>query len=255
MTLHHPRSAAARHRGRLAIVLAVTSGILVAEVVGAVVSGSLALVADAGHMFTDAAGIGLSLLAIWFGGRPATSDRTFGYYRLEILAAVVNAVLLFGVGGFVLVEGIRRIVSPLHVGSGLMLAFGLVALAGNSFSVWLLRTGQGESLNIRGAFLEVLSDMLGALAVVVSAVVISLTGFVRADPIASILIGLLILPRTWRLIREAVDVLLEATPRNVDLGEVRRHILETPGCGRRPRPARLDDHQRPERGVRARGPG
>ena len=133
MTLHHPRSAAARHRGRLAIVLAVTSGILVAEVVGAVVSGSLALVADAGHMFTDAAGIGLSLLAIWFGGRPATSDRTFGYYRLEILAAVVNAVLLFGVGGFVLVEGIRRIVSPLHVGSGLMLAFGLVALAGNSF--------------------------------------------------------------------------------------------------------------------------
>jgi len=210
-------------------VLSVTTAILLAEIIGALVSGSLALLADAGHMLTDAAGIGLSLLAIWFAGRPATSERTFGFYRLEILAAVVNAVLLFGVGGFVLVEGIRRLLSPPEVGSGVMLAFGLVATAGNGVSVWLLRRGQRESLNIRGAFLEVLSDMLGALAVVISASVIALTGFLEADPIASILIGLLILTRTWRLLRDASDVLLETTPRNVDLEDVRRHILETPG--------------------------
>jgi cobalt-zinc-cadmium efflux system protein len=197
--------------------------------VGAVVSGSLALLADAGHMFTDAAAMGLSLLAISFAGRPSTPERSFGYLRLEILAAVVNAVLLFGVGGFVLVEGIRRLVSPPEVASGVMLAFGLAAVAGNGVSVWLLRRGRRESLNMRGAFLEVLSDLLGALAVVGSALVISLTGFLRADAIASIFIGLLILPRTWRLLREAVDVLLEATPRTVDLGEVRRHILGSSG--------------------------
>jgi cobalt-zinc-cadmium efflux system protein len=216
-------------RRPLAMALALILGLMAGEVVFGILAGSLALLADAGHMLTDATGIGLSLLAIWFAGRPATSGRTFGYYRLEILAAVANAVLLLGVGGFVLVEGVRRLLSPPDVGSGVMLVFGLVAMAGNGVSVWLLRRGQRESLNIRGAFLEVLSDLLGALAVVVSAVVIALTGFLRADPLASILIGLLILPRTWRLLREAVDVLLEATPRNVDLEEVRRHILEAPG--------------------------
>jgi cobalt-zinc-cadmium efflux system protein len=226
---HGAGSPAGPYQGRLAAVLAITVTLLVAEVVGGLVSGSLLLWADAGHMATDAAGIGLSLLALRFAARPVTPERTFGHHRLEILAAVVNAVLLFAVGAFVLVEAVRRVLDPPEVASGLMAAFGLVALAGNGCSLWLLRSGQSESLNLRGAFLEVAADLLGAAAVVVAAAVIALTGFSRADAIASALVGLLILPRTWRLLREAVDVLLEATPKGVDLGEVRRHILEAPG--------------------------
>jgi cobalt-zinc-cadmium efflux system protein len=169
------------------------------------------------------------LLAIWFGARPATPERTFGYYRVEILAAVVNAVLLFGVAGFVLVEAWRRLFAPPEVASGLMLVVALVGLAANATSMWLLRRGQAESLNLRGAYLEVLGDLLGSAAVLVAALVIALTGFQAADPIASALIGVLILPRTWRLLREAVDVLLEAAPKGLDLADVRRHLLETPG--------------------------
>ena len=224
----HGTSAASAHRGRLVLVLLLTTAILVVEVVGGLVSGSLALLADAGHMLTDAAGIGLALLAVWFGARPATAERTFGYYRVEILAAVVNAVLLFGVAGFVLVEAWRRLQEPPEVASGLMLLVALVGLAANAVSMWLLRGGQAESLNLRGAYLEVWGDLLGSAAVLLAAAVIALTDFQAADPIASALIGLLILPRTWRLLREAVDVLLEATPQGVDMAEV-RHLLETPG--------------------------
>jgi cobalt-zinc-cadmium efflux system protein len=210
-------------------VLALTVVILVVEVAGAVLSGSLALLADAGHVLTDGAGIGLALLAVRFAARPATPRRTFGYYRLEILAAVVNAVLLFGVAGFVLVEAWRRLAEPPEVASGLMLAVAVAGLVANAVSLWLLRRGQAESLNLRGAYLEVLGDLLGSAAVLAAAAVIAVTGFQAADPIASILIGVLILPRTWRLLREAVDVLLEAAPRGVDLAEVRRHLIETPG--------------------------
>lgn len=223
------QSAAAAHRVRLLAVFGITVAILATEVVGGLLAGSLALLADAGHMLTDASGIGLSLLAIWFAGRPATPRRSFGYYRLEILAAVANAVLLFGVSGFVLFESGRRLAHPPPVAAGLMLVFAVLAVAGNGASMWLLRRGQAESLNVRGAFLEVLSDLMGALAVLIAAVVIALTGFKAADPIASGLIGLSILPRTWKLLRDAVDVLLEATPRGVDLAEVRRHIVEMPG--------------------------
>ncbi len=142
---------------------------------------------------------------------------------------MVNALLLFGVGAFILVEAVRRLLEPPEVASGIMVVFGVVALAGNGCSLWLLRRGQAESLNLRGAFLEVLSDLLGAAAVLLTAAVIALTGYLRADPIASALIGLAILPRTWKLLREAVDVLLEATPKGVDMSKVRRHIVETPG--------------------------
>jgi cobalt-zinc-cadmium efflux system protein len=223
------QSAAGAYRRRLLAVLGITVAILATEVVGGLLSGSLALLADGGHMFTDVSGIGLSLLAIWFATRPATPRRSFGYYRLEILAAVANAVLLLGVSGLILFESVRRLFRPPEVGTGVMLVFAAVALVGNGFSVWLLRRGQAESLNVRGAFLEVLSDLLGALAVLVAAAIIALTGFRAADPIASGLIGLAILPRTWKLLRDAVDVLLEATPRGVDLGEVRQHIVEMPG--------------------------
>jgi len=222
-------SAAAEHKGRLTVVLGITVTILAAEVAGALISGSLTLLADAGHMLTDAGGIGLSLLAITFGQRSPSQARTFGYLRLEILAAAFNALLLFAVGVFVIVEAVRRLIHPPAVASGVMLAFGIVALCGNACSLLLLRRGQGESLNIRGAFLEVLSDFLGAAAVIVAAVVIAVTGFERADPIASLLIAAMIIPRTWQLLRQATDVLLEATPKDVDLEEVRRHMLETHG--------------------------
>lgn len=225
----HGGSAAAEHKGRLTVVLGITVAILAAEVAGALVSGSLTLLADAGHMLTDAGGIGLSLLAIGFGQRSPSQARTFGYLRLEILAAAVNALLLFAVGVFVIVEAIRRLIHPPEVASGIMLAFGIIALCGNACSLLLLRRGQGESLNIRGAFLEVLSDFLGAGAVIVAAVIIAVTGFERADPIASLLIAALIIPRTWRLLRQAGDVLLEATPKDVDLDEVRGHMLATDG--------------------------
>jgi cobalt-zinc-cadmium efflux system protein len=229
MSHEHIWSAAAAHRGRLAAVFGITVTLLAVQVVGALASGSLALLADAGHLLADAAGIGLALVATWLARRPATPERTFGYLRLEVLAAVVNAVLLLLVGAYVLVEAMRRLADPPEVASGLMAAFGVIALAGNGVSLWLLRRGQADSLNLRGAYLEVASDLLTALAVVAAAVVIAVTGFRRADPIASALIGLLILPRTWRLLREAVDVLLEATPKGVDLNEVRRHLIEAPG--------------------------
>jgi cobalt-zinc-cadmium efflux system protein len=225
----HGGSVAAGHRGRLTLVLAITLAILAAEVAGALLSGSLTLLADAGHMLMDAGGIALALLAISFGQRSPSQARTFGYLRLEILAAALNALLLFAVAVFVIVEAIRRLIHPPQVSSGIMLAFGIFALGGNACSLLLLRTGQGESLNLRGAFLEVLSDFLGAAAVIVAAAVIEVTGFERADPIASLAIGVLIIPRTWQLLRQATDVLLEATPKDVDLDEVRRHMLATRG--------------------------
>jgi cobalt-zinc-cadmium efflux system protein len=225
----HVHSAAAADRGRLGAVLALTLAIFGVEALGGLAANSLALLADAGHMLTDVAGIGLALLAIWIGSRPASVERTFGYQRLEILAAVVNALLLFGVGAFILVEAIRRLAEPPRVSSGLMIAVALIGLAGNGVSLWLLRDAQGQSLNARGAFLEVLSDFAGSAAVIVAGLVIGVTGYGAADAIASMLIGVLIFPRTWRLLRDAVDVLLEATPKGLDMALVRSHILEAPG--------------------------
>ncbi len=227
MSQHARRSV--DHRKRLGLVLAITCTILVVEVVGAVLSGSLALLADAGHMATDAGGIGLSLLAMWFATRPSSPSRTFGFHRLEILAAVANALVLCGVGVYILVESVLRLLEPPVVASGTMLVFGLVGLAGNTASLALLRHGQAESLNLRGAFLEVLNDLFGSAAVLVAGAVIWFAGFQRADAIASGVVGVLILPRTWKLLREALDVLLEATPKGVDLAEIRRHMLDERG--------------------------
>lgn len=226
---HAHGSAAGEHRNRLVGVFLLTLTVFVVQLIGGLAANSLALLADAGHNFTDVAGIGLALLAISFARRPAKSSRTFGYLRLEILAAVVNAVLLFGVAAYVLVEAWRRLSEAPEVASGLMLAVALVGLAANAVSLWVLRDAQRESLNMRGAYLEVLGDLAGSVAVIVAALIISLTGWTQADAVASAIIGLLILPRTWGLLREAIDVLLEATPKGVDLDEVRRHILEAPG--------------------------
>jgi cobalt-zinc-cadmium efflux system protein len=230
MTGHsHGVTATGRHRQTLITVLTLTTLVAVGEVIGAVITGSLVLFADAAHMAADAAGLGLSLFAAFAAARPPTERRTFGYARAEILAAMANAVLLLAMAGFILYEAIQRLVSPEAVGSGLLIVFGVIALAANAVSLLLLRQGQAESLNLRGAFLEVASDTLGAAAVIVTGVIIAATGFTRADPIASLVVGLLILPRTWRLLRETVDVLLEASPRGMDLNEVRRHMTTLNG--------------------------
>ncbi len=225
---HDHGTAAAAHKGQLTVVLCITVVILASEVVGGVLTHSLALLADAAHMLADVIGIGLALLAVVFAARPATLDRTFGYQRAEVLAAVVNAVFLFGVGAYILVEAVRRLLAPPEVHPGLMIVFGILALVGNGTSLLVLREGKGESINIRGAFLEVLSDVLGAAAVIISGLLILLLNFGRADAIASIFIGALIVPRTWKLLRSALNILFEATPQGLDMAAVRAHILEVP---------------------------
>jgi cobalt-zinc-cadmium efflux system protein len=217
------------YRRALIAVMTLSTLIAVAEIIGALITGSLVLLADAAHMAADAAGLGLSLLAAYVASRPPTARRTFGYARAEILAAMANAVLLLGMAAFIIVDAIRRLMSPPEVSSGLIIVFGVIALVANAVSLLLLRRGQAESLNLRGAFLEVASDALGAVAVIVTGVIIAATGFTRADPIASLAVGLLILPRTWQLLRETVDVLLEASPRGMDLSEVRQHMTTLNG--------------------------
>ncbi|MEO8438039.1 MAG: cation diffusion facilitator family transporter [Chloroflexota bacterium] len=224
--VHSPARANAR---RLVAVLGLSAVILVIELVGGLASNSLALLADAGHVFTDVAGISLALLAIWIGSRPASGERTYGYLRLEILAAVANAVLLFAVAAFILYEAWQRLSAPPEVASGLMLAVALVGLLINAVSLWLLHDAQARSLTMRGAYLEVLGDLAGSAVVVAAAIVIALTGRTGADALASAIIAVLILPRTWGLLRDAIDVLLEATPKGVEMADVRRHILEAPG--------------------------
>ncbi|MCX5062866.1 cation transporter [Streptomyces sp. NBC_00201] len=222
-------TAAAAYRGRLRVALSITLGVMVVEIVGGLLADSLALIADAAHMATDALGLGMALFAIHFANRPPTGNRTFGYARAEILAALANCLLLLGVGGYVLYEAIQRFVTPADTEGGLTIVFGLIGLIANMISLTLLVRGQSESLNVRGAFLEVAADALGSLAVIISALVILATGWQTADPIASLVIGLMIVPRTFKLLRETLDVLLEAAPRGVDMADVRTHILALDG--------------------------
>src|SRR5690242_10280461 len=182
----------AEHRRRLRAVLVLTGVVMLLEIVGAVVSGSLALAADAGHMFTDVAAIGIALTAMTIAERRTTSRSTFGLYRLEIFAAAVNAVILLAVATFIVWSALRRLDDPPEVQSGLMLAVALVGLAANAVSIWWLHDAQHDSLNVRGAYLEVLGDLLGSAAVVVAALVITTTGQEIADPIASLLVAALI---------------------------------------------------------------
>jgi cobalt-zinc-cadmium efflux system protein len=226
---HDPGIAGAGQRRRLVVVLVLTLAVMAAEIVGALVSGSLALLADAGHMGTDAAGIALALGAVTLARRPARGRRTFGWQRVEILAAVANGLLLLGVAGYVLVEAVRRIGHPPQIDSGLVLVVAAIGLAVNLAALAVLHRARGASLNVRGAYLEVLADALGSVAVIVAAVVIATTGWTAADVIASLVIGCLVLPRAWALLREAMDVLLEAAPRGISLDEVRAHMLRVDG--------------------------
>ncbi|MFJ8714051.1 cation diffusion facilitator family transporter [Streptomyces violaceus] len=222
-------TATSAYRGRLRIALAITLGIVVVQIVGGLLADSLALVADSAHMATDALGLGMALLAIHFANRPPSDRATFGYARAEILAALANCLLLFGVGGYVVYESVQRFITPADTEGGLTVVFGVIGLVANMVSLALLMRGQKESLNVRGAFLEVAADALGSVTVIVAAAVIMLTGWQAADPIASLVIALMIAPRTWKLLRETLDVLLEAAPKGVDMAEVRAHILATHG--------------------------
>ncbi|MGW7263999.1 cation diffusion facilitator family transporter [Streptomyces sp. NPDC054842] len=222
-------TAAAAYRGRLRVALSITLTVMVVEIVGGTLADSLALIADAAHMATDALGLGMALLAIHFANLPPSGNRTYGLARAEILAALANCLLLLTVGGYVLYEAIQRFMTPADTEGGLTVVFGLIGLVANMISLTLLVRGQKESLNVRGAFLEVAADALGSLAVLISATVILTTGWQAADPIASLVIGLMIVPRTWKLLRETLDVLLEAAPKGVDMAEVRAHILALSG--------------------------
>lgn len=226
--MSHDHSHTGAPRGRLALVLAITVTIMVAEAVGALITGSLALLADAGHALTDAAGLAMALTAAQLGTRPPSRKRTWGFLRAETLAAAMQALLLLGVGAYVFIEGVVRLFEPPEVATTGMILFGAISLVGNALGILLLAGARRDSLNLRAAFLEVINDTLGSVAVVLAAIVIATTGWQRADAVVSLLIGLLILPRTIVLLRDSGRVLLESTPANLDLDDVRRHLLDVP---------------------------
>jgi cobalt-zinc-cadmium efflux system protein len=226
---HDHATGRAEDRARLRIVLAVTAVVMVVEVVGALLTGSLALLADAGHMLTDAASVVLALGASYVASRGGGPRSTFGLHRLEILAALVNALVLLGVCGYLAWAGVSRLFDPAEVDAGPMIAFAAVGLIANAVSLAVLHRSDTGSLNMRGAFNEVFADLVGSVFAVLAGVVILLWGFDRADSIASLLIALLILPRSLLLLRDASMVLLEIAPPGLDLDDVQRHLLEMPG--------------------------
>lgn len=225
----HDHAGANANSRRLTIALGLTSTFLIAEVAAGFLFNSLALLSDAAHMFTDAAALAIALIAIRIGAKPADDRRTFGYRRFEILAAAFNALLLFGVAIYVLVEGIRRLVTPETVQSTGMLIVAVLGLGINLVSMRLLAGGKDKSLNVKGTYLEVWADMLGSLGVIVGAVVIRFTGWPWVDPIVAIAIGLWVLPRTWILLRDSTNILLESAPRGAVLSEIRKAMAETSG--------------------------
>ena len=229
---HGPASAraGARHAKRLGIAFGLTAGLFVVEAVAGLVTGSLALLSDAGHMLTDVVGLGMALAAIHLASRASTDrGRSFGLYRLEILAALVNAALLMGVAGYVLVEAVSRIGDPPDLDAAAVLVVAVGGLLVNLVCFALLRPGAAESLNVQGAYLEVLADLVGSVVVIVSAGVIAITGWDGVDALAGALLGLWILPRTWRLGREALRVLLQAAPAGFDLDALEHDLSELPG--------------------------
>jgi cobalt-zinc-cadmium efflux system protein len=223
-------SASGRHVGRLRISLAVLLVFLVVEVVVGLATSSLALLSDAGHMFTDVLGVGMALAAITAARRSAASDqRTFGLYRVEVLAALANAVLLFGVAGWVVVESVQRFADPPEVPGLPLMLTAAAGLAANLVVFALLREGAKESLNLRGAYLEVLADTLGSVGVLTAGAVTLLFGWRYADPLVALAIGLFVLPRTWSLARRAVRILVQAAPAHVDVATLRAELAGLDG--------------------------
>lgn len=219
----------ARHSRALRLALVVTLVFMLAEVVGGLVSNSLALLADAGHMLGDAASVGLALFVAWVAQRPATPTRTYGYLRLEILAALVNGVALVVIAAGIGWQAVARLGQPPAVRADLMIGVAALGLGANLLSLRLLHGAHRHSLNVRGAYLHVLGDLLGSLGALAAGAVVALTGWALADPLASLGIALLILGGAWRLLRESVDVLLEATPRHIALGSVEEALASIPG--------------------------
>lgn len=216
-------------RRRLSIALVLASGLVIAQLIGSVLTGSLALLTDTAHAVADASGLAVALVAATLMARPATPGRTWGFRRLEVLAALGQGVLLLVVGTYTVVEAVRRLGTPPEVASTELLVFGVVGFALNAAAVGLLASSREANMNMRAAFLEVLNDALGSLAVIVAAVVIATTGFDRADALAALFIAALILPRAWRLVRDTGRVLLEFAPANADLTEISSHLAELPG--------------------------
>ena len=237
-------SSASHHTGRLLGALGLTASLMVIEIVGGLWTGSLALLADAGHMLTDVGGLSMSLLAVWFAQKPPTTENTYGYLRAEILAAVANGVVLFLVAGYILYEAVLRVWAPPEIHAGPMLAIAVLGLIVNLLGMGLLHHGAGTSLNIHGAYLEMLSDTLGSMGVIVAAVIIQTTGFYLIDPLSSAAIGLFILPRTWALVRQALHILMEGVPPHLNIREIEAAMTTSPWrpCGARP--ACLDAHVR-----------
>ena len=226
---HAHDHAAGSNSRMLAIALGLTTAFLIAELIGSFLFDSLALLSDAAHMFTDSAALAIALAAIRIGQRPPDDRRTYGYRRFEILAAAFNALLLFAVAGYVLWEGIGRFFEPVEVQSTGMLAVAAIGLVVNVVAMRLLATGKEQSLNVKGAYLEVWADMLGSLGVIAGAALIMLTGWNWIDPLVAIGIGLWVLPRTWTLLRDTTHILLEGVPRGLRLADVRTAISGTPG--------------------------
>lgn len=223
------RSAGSRRL--LALSLAITGVVMVVQIVGAVLSGSLALLADAAHMFTDAAALVIALVASVVAARPANDRRTFGYRRAEVFGAMVNGLILIVLSVWVAIEGVSRLVDPgrAEVAGGSMLVVAIVGLVANAVAMWLLSSAQRRSINVRGAYLEVLGDLIGSAAVIVAAVVVLVTGWDQADAVASLFIAAMIVPRAVGLLREVMSVLAESAPEGTHVDEIRSHILSTPG--------------------------
>jgi cobalt-zinc-cadmium efflux system protein len=226
---HHSHSHGHGARSSLKIALIVTSAFLVAEFAGALYTNSLALLADSGHMLTDVAALSLSLAATWFSTRRATPQKTFGFYRLEILAALLNGVFLILISLYIFYEAWDRFQNPPDVKAGWMLVVAVSGLFANLISAWLLFESRTENLNIRGAFFHVLSDAFGSLGAIVAGLAILIWGYRAADPMISGLVGILILCSSWILIRDAVDILLEGTPSHINIVNLQDQLRTTPG--------------------------
>lgn len=229
MGADHNHSAGMRHRGRLVVTLCLSASIVVVQFVGAFWSGSLALLADSVHVFADALGVGLALVAVTVANRPTKARRTFGLFRLEILATAANGILLLGLSVFIVVEAVRRWMNPTAIEPGIMIAAAGYGLIANAVGVLLLRGGSGKSLTVRSAYLEVVADAAGSAGVMIAGMVVLVTGWTRSDVIVSFAIALFIIPRTLMLLRDAFSVLMENAPRGLDLDEVRQHMCDVPG--------------------------
>ena len=222
-------TAAAQHAGKLGWALGLTATYMVAEVVGGLITGSLALLADAAHMLTDVGGLALALLAIRFAAREATPQRTYGYLRMEVLSALTNAVVLLLLTVYILYEAYQRFVSPPEILSGPMLVVAAIGLIVNLVSMRLLAGGSSESVNVKGAYFEVLSDMLGSIGVIVAALLMMWRGWRLADPIIGAGIGLFIVPRTWLLLKQVTRILMEGVPPNVDVDLLEKRLAGISG--------------------------